>query len=755
MRTNVAPLFGREGDLRALRDRIRSTGLTAIIGAPRIGKSRVLQTLRDDIRKGSRGALVGYVETQYQIDDALLRIVADLYASWVEEAKRNQQLDVLHNKATDYSRQWLSWGSQTLVNVLESTLNDRDSKVTGSVVRTLISSALAPFHESRPGGVHIQALDYERARDLLDAVHEVTGRPIVVMLDQWERSPNIAREGDQLKSFLEHAHQWPTTHVLVASRANCLTAQCAAEIAHEHPMALCMRLDSIDLGDANEQLRLISYLHERCEVTKTQNDTTLLAWIGGNPAVIEQWANVGHSLNDAAALQRSALDAKSNRYPELPGRLSELSDEARRAVMRLVHVMSSDLREYVLKGGESPDAAMEELIRVGLLTGDDTSQFGHATRVDALACVLTKTYPNEYMSQICTMASHLAAQVTTADADAALFAASLASLEMPLKNLLLTTGREIGVASALVASAALLFDRDSSFDVDGASQKVEHDVAALLAMGLVNTLNDARTQKDPDRRDALLDELRALANTHPLEPFLQHLAMGLVSTLKHAEAEKDFKRRDALLDELRALANTHPLESVLRHLAMVLVDPPFFTKGEADLERHDALLDELRALANTHPLESVLHHLAMGLVTTLISSRGEKDRARRAALFDELKALANTHRLESVLEQLAMGLLRTLNDAIDAKNLERRDALLDELRALASTHPLKPVLQHLSVALFNTLISAKAEKVRGRRAALLDELKALANTYSLEPGMHNLVMSIDEIDVAKDEGHWP
>jgi hypothetical protein len=54
----------------------------------------------------------------------------------------------------------------------------------------------------------------------------------------------------------------------------------------------------------------------------------------------------------------------------------------------------------------------------------------------------------------------------------------------------------------------------------------------------------------------LLDELRTLARSHPDDTGVREpLAKGLVNTLNNdAEAEDDLARRDALLDELRALA---------------------------------------------------------------------------------------------------------------------------------------------------------------------------------------------------------
>ncbi len=86
-----------------------------------------------------------------------------------------------------------------------------------------------------------------------------------------------------------------------------------------------------------------------------------------------------------------------------------------------------------------------------------------------------------------------------------------------------------------------------------------------LAKGLFNTLNHAKAEDDLARRDALLDELRALAGAYPDDAAVRELlAMGLFATLNDAKAEDDLARRDALLDELRALAGAYPDDAAVR-----------------------------------------------------------------------------------------------------------------------------------------------------------------------------------------------
>ena len=82
---------------------------------------------------------------------------------------------------------------------------------------------------------------------------------------------------------------------------------------------------------------------------------------------------------------------------------------------------------------------------------------------------------------------------------------------------------------------------------------------------LRNALIDAKTDGHLARRDALLDELRALARAYPDDVAMrEQLASGLLNTLNHTKAEGDLTRPDALLDELRALARTRPNDAAVR-----------------------------------------------------------------------------------------------------------------------------------------------------------------------------------------------
>jgi len=93
----------------------------------------------------------------------------------------------------------------------------------------------------------------------------------------------------------------------------------------------------------------------------------------------------------------------------------------------------------------------------------------------------------------------------------------------------------------------------------------EPSVGLLLATALRNALIDAKTEGHVARRDALLDELRALARAYPDDAVgRERLAKGLHNIQVNTKVEGDLARPDALLDELRALARTRPNDAAVR-----------------------------------------------------------------------------------------------------------------------------------------------------------------------------------------------
>jgi hypothetical protein len=102
---------------------------------------------------------------------------------------------------------------------------------------------------------------------------------------------------------------------------------------------------------------------------------------------------------------------------------------------------------------------------------------------------------------------------------------------------------------------------------------------------------------DLQRRDTLL-ESRQLQQAWPLDAGVrERLAGCLLSALNDAKEEKDLQRRDALLAELRQLQQAWPQDGAVREsMARVLLRSLIDTKEENDLRCRDELLVELRQL---------------------------------------------------------------------------------------------------------------------------------------------------------------
>ncbi|MDP7547227.1 MAG: hypothetical protein QGF20_08025 [Alphaproteobacteria bacterium] len=85
-------LFGREGDLIALRERVRHKGLTAVAARPFMGKSWLLAELARRLGADEEApALVGIAESSGEVPDLLLRAVVDLYVRWLSDSSLLQQ----------------------------------------------------------------------------------------------------------------------------------------------------------------------------------------------------------------------------------------------------------------------------------------------------------------------------------------------------------------------------------------------------------------------------------------------------------------------------------------------------------------------------------------------------------------------------------------------------------------------------------------------------------------------------------------
>ena len=731
-------LFGRAGDAERLCTRVRHTGLTAIVGRPMMGKSWLLEEVARQLAADiAPYHLVGFSRS-YGNPDSLLRAVSDLYQRWLADDRGWQTVRMAWTQQKDRLL-------PAFVGFLGKLAKDFPGlpKPAGAAIDEALKGLVAVRDALQSGGLSLPPLPYDQARELLASVATISGRPLVLLMDQWEAAPNPTAEALPLRQFLRDAEAWPTCHIILAtSTQNAPAVAAARKLAQTYPgYAGISELTEMAL-DAPEQRRLGDFVRGRLPAVWDMTDAGLAAMIEGYPGVLYRWTS-GDTVErmrgreDLAAAAREAQDLS---FPELKELLDALEGERLRAAVRIALLpMLQDrsawtaLRQHVL--ASLPPDVLDRLRQASVLQSVNPPGFGHAKRAEAALRRLQGWNGATVASEAECLILALAGSIRRID-ETALFPAS--ALHALLK---VAVASELGaLPRAICESAATMFgERLGSsprlFADARDATLLDPGVLFVLATGLLNTLNHAKAEGDLRRRDALLDELRALAAAHAdAASVREQLAKGLYDTLNHAKAEDDLRRRDALLDELRALAAAHAEDAAVREqLAMGLFNTLNDAKAADDLRRRDALLDKLRALAAAHAEDAaVREQLAMGLFNTLVDAKAEDDLRRREALLDEVRALAAAHPDDAAMrEPLAMGLFNTLVDAKAEDDLRRRDALLDELRALAATHAEDAAVpERLARGLFNTLNDAKAADDLRRRDALLDELRALTAAHA-------------------------
>jgi len=66
----------------------------------------------------------------------------------------------------------------------------------------------------RTGGLIVSRLEYIQAQELVRSVHDIAGRRIALVMDQWEESHDLELQRNAFHDFLREAEQWPDCHIL-------------------------------------------------------------------------------------------------------------------------------------------------------------------------------------------------------------------------------------------------------------------------------------------------------------------------------------------------------------------------------------------------------------------------------------------------------------------------------------------------------------------------------------------------------------
>jgi tetratricopeptide (TPR) repeat protein len=491
--TNVDPpvVFGRQLTLEYLEQRVQHCGLTAVTGGPMTGKSAVLSELDRRLRADGR-YLVGMYEAKAREVSHFLYAIANLYERWLADASMHKQATVLWRQ---HSTEWIPRVGQAVGRVLK-VIAGKDATGLGELVSSAFDGLKALQEELKSARLSLAPLPYDQTRDLANLVNDITGKRVVLILDEWGGSADPPHERQTLETFLKHTQEWHQTHIVFAVRATIgperdgedLTFLRRSELAQVH------KLPPLDLSSESERKKLLLYLRERVPASADASDDELVELIGGMPGVVSRWVE-GARLGSLETLRQSADEAHAFRYTDLARALDRLPKEALLLCARVSFLPGlnrqiwGDCRAAVLEG---LDSAVLDYLVGGVLERHPEDiripSFGHETRHAAARRHITREYPYLMTRVADELIEHLASRISGVEDKDAFAVAVLASREKVLSAVDCSAISQFLVAAAAsvmgtpVAVAKLAVEHAA---LKAAAHRVP-GITPLVAMGLVN-----------------------------------------------------------------------------------------------------------------------------------------------------------------------------------------------------------------------------------------------------------------------------
>jgi hypothetical protein len=281
-------LFGREKDIGFLLQRASTNGVTAIVARPQMGKTWLLQeTARRLSLMTDDWWLVGYAEAVGSTPDLLLRSISDLYQRWLEDATLRQQAGM----AWEQQKGSLLPNFATAIGKIIKEF-PIVGKPVGAAINEALTGLIAANKTLLEGGIQLPPLQYEQARDLVRLVAEVSGRPIALILDGWEKSSSPSGAIEPLYAFVHKNEEWPRCHIFLGLRNEPQATQPIQDlIASYAGRAYLYELREMDLSDHAEQRRMLTFLNATVPITTKVGAAPTLKNIAGYPGVIYRWTS--------------------------------------------------------------------------------------------------------------------------------------------------------------------------------------------------------------------------------------------------------------------------------------------------------------------------------------------------------------------------------------------------------------------------------------------------------------------------------
>jgi len=752
-----------------------------------MGKSAVLGELAARLAQQPDGEifkapLVGSTESLGETSDLLLRAISNLYTRWIASSSFQEQGGVV----VAQQNHDLVGRAGEVVGKLFKSLAGKSVAPVADLVSDTLSALASANRDLKSGGLELPRLQTEQARDLLQIVANISKRPLVLIMDQWGKSPSLDVEANILDNFLRDLSNWPTCHIVLGVRSEKAPLEQLQKLA-ANPMAAIeiFPLPDMHLDTPEEQRPLLDAVHTALPFTAAIPNTQILTLLDGYPGTLARWlaTNVPPPITTYASLAQLADDANHYRYSEFGTELTRLKD-FRPLAMRvclLPYAATAEgyrkLRQQIL--ASSSGAGLDELKTAGILETSSPPSFGHTKRADAARAWFLANAHEELYDVAEALIFSLSARVQQLTGDAGILVGSLSALRDTARQLDLSPA-----AQALAQSAAsLLQEREldpSPFTDPGLASGVAESAVPLLSFGLFNFFNhanldstlystllgglralsegfpqvnashiqfamalfNASNKESPlaQNRDALLDELRQLADIYPkLDPVTEYFARALFNAFDDSEPADDSRRR-SLYAELSSLANSHPGNITIQEICARATQERFVeaSKSSDGADTAATLLDRLRELASAYPsAPSIVLSLAMGLHNAMLFARKESSPAHMDALLQELQGVYTTHASDpQIARQLSLGLLLKLHTSDEEASLAEGDSLLAQVRSLHHQFEPNPELgEVLATGLSYRISSFAGEDAFSRRQSYLAEMRSLILEYPMQRGI--------------------
>ncbi len=245
------------------------------------------------------------------------------------------------------------------------------------------------------GGIELPSLDYDSALSLTRLVSdECDGRPIVLILDAWEKSPTIQKVFSTLESFIDHSDEWPICHMLIGirnpelhcSEENRRSYEFVGDLNNMSALVDLKRLSPMQLNKLSEKNRMLEHLRTIAPAAAQIDDEEVLKIVDGFPGVLKRFRDLSNELNisEDSSLYEIAEDAQNYRYREFDKLLPPLQgDELKMAIRIALFYRLNELWWLFFRGvlceGLNPNV-WEELIQSGVFEKHSYPKYGHDTR---------------------------------------------------------------------------------------------------------------------------------------------------------------------------------------------------------------------------------------------------------------------------------------------------------------------------------------------------------------------------------------